>query len=139
MAKEEPDMNAWLAAAKEDDLAERVGMYLIHNGVVRATPRHDVRPDAPKSAGAPDGDGTVVAVDFSYDAEGLQKALEDALTWEGVYYAQAWLNEGRVAVGESLMYVLVGADIRPHAIAALERLVGHIKSELVDEREVFAL
>ena len=131
MAIEEPDMNTWLAQAKESEQAPNIGMFLIHNGIVRATPRHAVRTEAARPADAP-------AVDFSYNKAGLEAALKEALSWEGVYYVQAWLNEGRVEVGESLMYVLVGADIRPHAISALEKLVGHIKSQLVEERELYA-
>ena len=130
MAIEEPDMNAWLAQAKESEQAPNIGMFLIHNGIVRATPRHAVRAEAARPAEAPERDARVVAVDFSYDKAGLEAALKEALSWEGVYYVQAWLNEGRVEVGESLMYVLIGADIRPHAISALEKLVGHIKSQL---------
>lgn len=139
MAKPEPDMNAWLAEAKQSENAEMIGMYLTHNGVVRATPRHAVRAEAQTPAEAPSKDAMVTAVDFSYDEKGLAQAIEEALTWEGVYYVRAWLNEGRVAVGGSLMYVMVGADIRPHAIAALERLVGHIKSNLAQEKELFAI
>lgn len=138
MAIEEPDMNAWLAQAKESEQAPNIGMFLIHNGIVRATPRHAVRTEAARPADAPEHDARVVAVDFSYDKAGLEAALKEALSWEGVYYVQAWLNEGRVEVGGSLMYVLIGADIRPHAISALEKLVGHIKSQLVEERELYA-
>lgn len=36
------------------------------------------------------------------------------------------------------MYVLIGADIRPHAIDALNELVGYIKNEAVNETEVYA-
>lgn len=43
MAIEEPDMNAWLAQAKESEQAPNIGMFLMHNGIVRATPRHAVR------------------------------------------------------------------------------------------------
>ena len=70
--------------------------------------------------------------------KGLEEALSEARTWEGVYYVRAWLNSGSVPVGSSLMYVLIGADIRPHAIDALNKLVGHIKNNLVTETEVYA-
>lgn len=63
----------------------------------------------------------MVAVDFSYDKAGLEAALKEALSWEGVYYVQAWLNEGRVEVGESLMYVLIGADIRGRMLSLRSR------------------
>ena len=68
----------------------------------------------------------------------LAQAVEEAKTWPGVYYVRVWLNEGRVNVGDSLMYVLIGADIRPNCIDALQRLVGHIKNDLVVEKEISA-
>lgn len=135
----EPNINDWLEEAKRDPQASFIGMYLTHNGIVRATPKKVVRADEFETPlSEEEKNRQVVAVDFSYDEEGLQQALTDALTWEGVYYVRAWLNSGRVPVGKSLMYVLIGADIRPHAIDALNKLVGHIKSNLVVETEVYA-
>lgn len=133
-----PSIDAWLAEAKQDPRANQVGMYLTHNGIVRSTPKAQVRAQSDEERAAGEALGRVVAVDFSYDAEGLDAAVAEALTWPGVYYVRVWLNEGEVPVGESLMYVLIGADIRPHAIDALQRLVGHIKNDLVVEREIYA-
>lgn len=135
----EPDIAAWLAEAKQDPKAPYIGMYLTHNGIVRATPKKIVRSnefETPLSE--EEKTQRVIAVDFSYDKKGLEEALSEARTWEGVYYVRAWLNSGRVPVGSSLMYVLIGADIRPHAIDALNKLVGHIKNNLVTETEVYA-
>ncbi len=138
MAVPEPSIDQWLAEAKADPAAAQVGMYLTHNGVVRITPKQQVRAadEAQREAGRALGD--VAFVEFSYDAEGLAAAVEDARTWPGVHYVRVWLNEGKLAVGDSLMYVLIGADIRPHAIDALQRLVGHIKNNLVEEKEIYA-
>lgn len=138
MGLPEPSIDQWLAEAKRDPSASSVGMYLTHNGVVRATPRHVVRAEEYDQTNSADLRNTeVVAVAFSYDAEELEQAIAEARTWDGVYYVRVWLNEGEVAVGESLMYVLLGADIRPHAIDALNRLVGHIKNNLVTETEIY--
>lgn len=131
MAKQEPSVDQWLREAKADPAAAQCGMFLTHNGVVRITPKAQVREGV-------EGLGDVVAVEFSYDAEGLAAAEAEALTWPGVYYVRTWLNEGRCEVGDSLMYVLIGADIRPNCIEALQKLVGHIKNELVVEKEIFA-
>ena len=57
---------------------------------------------------------------------------------EGIYYVRVWVNEGLLQVGDDIMFVLIGADIRPHAVDALQTLVGKIKSECVTEREIFA-
>ncbi len=131
MGKPEPSVDQWLAEAKASPQADQCGMFLTHNGVVRITPKKEVREGE-------QGLGSVVAVEFSYDAEGLAAAEAEALTWPGVYYVRTWLNEGRCEVGDSLMYVLIGADIRPRCIDALQKLVGHIKNDLVVEKEIFA-
>ena len=129
---QEPSLNEWLAEARSSAEADLCGMFLTHCGVVRATAKREVR-------GGEQGLGRIEAVDFSYDAEGLERAIEEAkTTYPGIHYVRVWLNEGRVEVGGALMYVLIGGDIRPNVISALERLVGKIKSELVVEREIFA-
>lgn len=138
MADRMPSIDAWLEEAKQDVQADKVGMYLTHNGVVRITPKKQVRASSSEEAREASRLGNVEAVEFSYDAQGLKRAVEDAKTWPGVYYVRIWLNEGRLSVGDSLMYVLIGADIRPHAVDALQKLVGHIKNDLVVEREVYA-
>ena len=127
---DEPSLDAWLADAKASENADQCGMFLTHNGVVRQTAKARVR----------QGDQTVAdveAVKFSYDEEGLKAAVAEALTWDGVYYVRVWLNEGTMEVGDSLMYVLIGADIRPRCIDALQNLVGKIKNDLVVEEEVY--
>ncbi len=131
MSKTEPSLDQWLSEAKADPRAEQCGMFLSHNGVVRITPKQLVREGV-------EGLGDVEAVEFSYDAAGVDAAVEEALTWPGVYYVRVWLNEGVLKVGDSIMYVLIGADIRPNCIDALQKLVGKIKNDLVDEKEVYA-
>lgn len=131
MAKTEPSVDQWLREAKADPTAAQCGMFLTHNGVVRITPKAQVREGA-------DGLGEVSAVEFSYDAEGVEAAIAEALTWDGVYYVRVWLNEGVLNVGDSIMYVLIGADIRPRCIDALQKLVGKIKNDLVVEKEIYA-
>lgn len=131
MSKPEPNLNEWLAEAKAHPDAPLCGMYLTHNGVVRATPKAQVREGA-------EGLASITHVEFSYDEAGLEAAVAEALSQEGIYVVKVWLNEGKCAVGDSLMYVLIGGDIRPRVIDALQALVGKIKNELVVEREVSA-
>ena len=130
MSKPEPSMDQWLAEGKASENADKCGMFLVHNGIVRSTAKAQVRNGEEKPP--------VAQVDFSYDAEGVEAAIAEALTWDGVYYVKVWLNEGVLNVGESIMYVMIGADIRPRCIDALQNLVGKIKNELVVEKEVYA-
>lgn len=131
MQKDEPSIDQWLAEAKASPEAQLCGMFLVHNGVVRATPKREVREGV-------EGLGRVAQIEFSFDEAGVEAAVAEALAWPGVHYVRVWLNEGLLEVGDSLMYVLVGADIRPRCIEALEKLVGKIKDELVVEREIYA-
>lgn len=128
MVKTVPSMDAWLREAKAHPDADKVGMYLTHNGVVRGTAKARVR------LGAQDAQ-PVTGMTFSYDREKMDAAVAETLAMDGIYYARAWLNEGELAVGEDIMFVLVGGDIRPHVIDALQFLVGRLKSECVTELE----
>ena len=123
-----PSMDAWLAEAKAHESAPKIGMYLPHNGVVRESARAKVR------LGAQDTK-PVTGMYFSYDREKVDAVIAETYNLEGIYYIKVWLNEGELSVGDDIMYVLIGGDIRPHVVDALQYLVGRIKSECVTEEE----
>lgn len=129
MSKQSPSMDQWLQEAKKHDSAPKVGMYLSHNGVVRQSARARVR----------QGDETAAPVTgmlFRYDQAKVDAAIAGAYQLPGIYYIRVWLNEGELTVGDDIMYVLIGGDIRPHVVEALQYLVGRIKSECVSETEI---
>jgi len=126
--KTPPSIDEWLREAKADPAAAQVGMFLAHNGVVRQTPRAKVR------QGLDDG-SRVKSMEFSYDAAGVDEAISDTKKMEGIFYVRVWLNQGRLEVGDDIMYVLIGGDIRPHVVDALQFLIGKIKTECVTEVE----
>ncbi len=127
---ERPSLDQWLAEARRDPSAADCGMFLFHSGVVRRSARAKVREgveDAPEVKG----------MRFSYDAEKVEAARRTALAMPGIRYVRVWLNEGELQVGDDIMLVLVGGDIRPHVIDALQALVGEIKTRCVAEKEVY--
>lgn len=125
-----PSIDDWLRKAKADPAASDIGMFLTHNGVVRQTPKAKVR------EGIDDG-STVKGMEFYYDKEKVEKVIEETYKLEGIFYVRTWLNEGQLAVGDDIMYVLIGGDIRPHVVAALQFLVEKIKTECVTEIEQY--
>ncbi len=129
MKKESPSMDAWLREAKTHESAPLCGMYLTHNGTVRQSAKAKVR----CGQDAKDVTGML----FSYDREKVDAVLEDAKKLEGIYYIRLWLNEGELKVGDDIMYVLIGGDIRPRVVDALNYLVGRIKDECVIETELY--
>ena len=123
-----PSMDAWMAEAKAHESAPKIGMYLTHNGIVRQSARAKVR------LGVQDTK-PVTGMYFSYDREKVDAVIAETYNLEGIYYIKVWLNEGELSVGDDIMYVLIGGDIRPHVVDALQYLVGRIKSECVTEEE----
>ena len=110
-----PSMDAWLAEAKQHPDAAKIGMYLFHDGVVRKDAKAKVR------TGATDTQ-PVTGMQFSFDAAKLENVIQEAYTLE---------------VGDDIMRVLIGGDIRPHVIDALQHTVGRIKNECVIETELY--
>ncbi|MBQ3192830.1 MAG: molybdenum cofactor biosynthesis protein MoaE [Oscillospiraceae bacterium] len=129
MKKTPPSIDAWLREAKAHESAPKIGMYLTHNGTVRQTAKAKVR------FGAEDTKA-VTGMLFSYDAEKVEAVIADTYKMEGIYYIRVWLNEGALSVGDDIMYVLIGGDIRPRIVDALNYLVGRIKDECVVETEL---
>ncbi|MBQ3543353.1 MAG: molybdenum cofactor biosynthesis protein MoaE [Oscillospiraceae bacterium] len=127
--KEIPSMDAWLKEAKAHASAPKIGMYLTHNGTVRQTAKAKVR------CGAEDTK-EVTGMVFSYDKEKVDSVIADTYKKEGIYYIKVWLNEGELKMGDDIMYVLIGGDIRPRVVDALQYLVGRIKDECVSETEL---
>ena len=129
MSKPAPSIDAWLKEAKAHESAPLCGMYLTHNGTVRRTAKAKVRYGEENTK-------EVTGMRFSYDEEKVNGVIADAYQLEGIYYIRVWLNEGELATGDDIMYVLIGGDIRPRVVDALNYLVGRIKNECVVETEL---
>lgn len=122
------DLNKWLEEAKSAPDADKCGMYLIHNGVVRGTAKAQVR-EGIESA-------PVTGMMFSYDDEKVENVVLNVKRMAGIYYARVELESGQIEVGEDIMYVLIGADTRPHALDAFNYMMDEIKGNCVKEIEM---
>ena len=128
--KTPPSIDIWLKEAKAHESAPRIGMYLTHNGIVRQSAKAKVR--FGDEAALP-----VTGMYFSYEPEKVDAIIAETYKMEGIHYIRVWLNEGELTVGDDIMYVLIGGDIRPHVVDALQYLVGRIKNECVTEKELY--
>lgn len=126
--KVSPSMDIWLKEAKSDSSALQEGMFLVHNGVVRQTPKAKVRSGI-------DNGSLVTGMVFSYDSAMVDTAIAATYKMDGIFHVRVWLNEGELSLGDDIMYVMIGGDIRPHVIDALQYLVEKIKGECVTEIE----
>ena len=129
MKKTPPSIDQWLKEAKAHESAPRCGMYLTHNGTVRRDAKAKVRYGAEDTK-------DVTGMIFSYDREKVDAAIADTYQMDGIFYIRVWLNDGQLEMGDDIMYVLIGGDIRPRVVDALHYLVGRIKNECVVETEL---
>jgi molybdopterin synthase catalytic subunit len=114
-------IQAWLEEIKRGPDSSRIGMYLVHNGVVRGTSRN--------------GD-VVSGMKLSYDNVRLNEVIHQVAERPGIMAVRAWVNEGTLQVGEDIMYALVAGDIRENVFNGLQELVRLIKTEVVIEQEM---
>lgn len=126
-----PSADEWLREAKKELAASNCGMYLLHSGVVRKTAKASVRCEEGSTE-------PVIAMEFSYDKIKADYFINETRKLEGIYYVKTWLNEGTLYIGDDIMMVLIGGDIRPHVVDALQFLVGKLKNECVIEKELYA-
>ena len=129
MKEARPSLDRWLEEARSEPTAKYCGMYLFHSGTVRETAKAMAREGARNTE-------KVRGMRFSADREKVARAIEEARAQPGIYHVRVWLNEGELGLGDDIMLVLIGGDIRPHVLEALQRLVGFIKNECVVEQEI---
>ncbi len=121
MSKDRPLFETWLEDIKASSSASGIGMYLMHNGVVRGSAR----------------DGSVVTgMDLSYDPMRLKEIVDAIEVRPGVAAVRVWINQGHLAVGDDIMRVIVAGDIRENVFGALQELVRLVKTECVHEWEI---
>lgn len=103
--------------------AAKIGMILCHNGIVRGTSR----------------DGrSVSGLEVSVDEDKLASVLETHRRMPGIVDIQVEIVAGRpLAVGDDVMAIVVGGDIRENVIAALSGALNTIKSEVTAKKQFF--
>ncbi len=111
----------WISDIKRECPPDRLGMILVHNGIVRATSKQ----------------GKLVAgMKLSYDQAMLDKAVRRFRNMEGIVDIRAWINEGLLKVGDDIMYVCVAGRFRKDILPVFQELITLIKTEIVREEEL---
>lgn len=119
------DISKTIAALKKrHDFCEKVGMILIHNGVVRAWSRKD---------------GTEVSgLETEVDQEKIARLRQEYLAWPGIYEIIIETDSGSFQPGDDLLFILVAGDLREHVKPVLSELLDRIKAEAVQKKEFAA-
>jgi len=99
-----------------------MGMIASHLGIVRGSSR----------------DGReVTAIEVRYDHERLRDIVEEMKRLPGIIDIQVEIREGHLQVGDEILAVAVGGDIRENVFDALIRTVNRIKAEASRKQEHF--
>jgi len=107
----------WIRKAKEDP---KIGIILLHNGIVRATSKK--------------GD-VVNGLIIEADKRKIRDIENGARREKGIFYCKIKINEGKLKVGEDIMWILVAADFRKSCFPVMEKIIDEVK-EAISEREI---
>jgi molybdopterin synthase catalytic subunit len=116
------DMNAMIRKMKKNPGYPRMGMLASHLGIVRETSRNGKR---------------VTGIEVKFDREKIDEIVNNAKSRSGIVDVLVEVAEGRLNIGEEIMAVVVGGDIRERVFPALVDTVNRIKSEAGEKTELF--
>ncbi len=113
-------IDKWILEIKNGCDPQSLGMILVHNGVVRGTDKKGEK---------------VLGMKLTYDKYALENLLRNLQKRKGIAAIKAWINEGRLNVGDDIMYLLVAGRFRTDVLPVLQELLSAIKNEIVHEEE----
>jgi molybdopterin synthase catalytic subunit len=105
---------------KERPDYHKVGMILCHNGVARATSR-DGRP--------------VSELIVTADHQRLAEIVAEMKARPGIIEVLVEINEGKLKIGDDVMYVAVAGDFRENVFPVLMDTVNMVKKEVTKKKE----
>ncbi|RLC20737.1 MAG: molybdenum cofactor biosynthesis protein MoaE [Deltaproteobacteria bacterium] len=101
---------------------DKAGMILCHNGVVRGTSR----------------DGrSVSGLSITVDHQKLQEIITEHKKRPGIVEILVEIAEGKLSLGDDVMFLVVAGDIRDNVIATLSDTLNAIKSTVTKKTEFF--
>ena len=82
MKAKKPSIAQMMKEAKKSKNADKCGMFLLHNGVVRIDAKAKVREDKKNTK-------KIKAIDFSFNNKKVDTAIKKALKMKGIYYLKS--------------------------------------------------
>jgi len=105
---------------RASDNIQKMGMIAVHLGIVRATSKSGEQ---------------ISSIQVTYDKERLECIRQEIGKKPGIFEVVILTNEGRLNIGDEIMAVAVGGDIRENVFPALEEAVNRIKAEAAKKVE----
>lgn len=115
------NLSDMIKSVKEHPDYHKVGMILCHNGVVRETSKEGKR---------------VSSLMVNADRKRLVEIIAQIKTRPGIIEVLADVNEGKLFLGDDIMFVVVAGDFRENVFSALMDAVNMIKSDVTRKVEI---
>lgn len=116
------DIEKILSTIQKHPESHKIGMIASHLGVVRGSSRNGK---------------AVRAVEVKYSKDILDDIVSNIKSLPGIIEVKLEINEGRLRVGDPILFVAVGGDIRENVFPALIKAVDLIKSNASKKREIY--
>jgi molybdopterin synthase catalytic subunit len=117
------DLNKMVESLKAHPEHEKIGMIASHLGVVRGV--------------SLDG-RAVLGIEVTYDHEIIDSVLGKIKRLPGIVEVLVDTNEGHLEVGDHILAVAVGGDLRENVFPALIETVDRLKKEATKKKELFS-
>jgi molybdopterin synthase catalytic subunit len=118
------DISRAIAALKQKPgFTEKVGMVLVHNGVVRAWSRKDGR--------------QVLGLEVTPDQDKIDAIREEFRQRPGIFDIVIEAKSGRFQPGDDLLFLIVAGDLRENVKPVLSELLDRVKAEAIAKREIY--
>jgi len=115
--------NDMIEIIKRNPNFEKVGMILCHNGIVRGYSK-----DGRKVKG----------LKVKLDKTKLKELINKIKNKPGIIDVLVDIREGKLEIGEDIMFAVIAGDIRENVFPALEEAVNSIKGDILQkEEEIF--
>ncbi len=115
------DLSDMIRKVKEHPEYHKAGMILCHNGVVRETSRQGKQ---------------ISSLMVKADSKRLAEIVAEMKKRIGIIEVLAQVNEGNLAAGEDIMFVVVAGDFRENVFSVMMEAVDLIKKEVTQKKEV---
>ncbi|MDB9822882.1 molybdenum cofactor biosynthesis protein MoaE [Deltaproteobacteria bacterium] len=116
------DLNEISARIRKHTDSHKMGMIASHLGLVRGSSRNGRK---------------VVGIEVAYDQKTIDNIINQIKDMPGIVEVMVEINEGRLDVGDEILFVTVGGDIRENVFPALVQAVDLIKRNACRKKEIF--
>ncbi|MEA2039448.1 MAG: molybdenum cofactor biosynthesis protein MoaE [Thermodesulfobacteriota bacterium] len=116
------DLSKMIQDVKNHPDSPKMGMIASHLGVVRESSVKG---------------GKVTEIHVTFDRDAINNIINETKKMQGIVEVLVDVAGGHLKVGDDIMAVVVGGDIRDHVFPALISAVNRIKVEASEKKEIF--